>query len=130
MHVSCRHEIYSSGSSRCSWIRLRTQLLGCHPRLHRSAVPPKNMPYLREIRCLYSTFHNQLDARCDVHHHECCSMGQPYHWRVKSDRRRCCSPDSRSLLRSCRSEEPRVHWEQDFGRARTCADDCLAWRKD
>ena len=52
-------------------------------------------------------------------------MAQHYCTNDKLDRGGCISPADRNLLRDRRFEGPRLRWQQDIGRARCGANDCL-----
>ena len=53
-------------------------------------------------------------------------MAQHYCAKDKFNRGGCISPTDLDLLRDRRLEGPRFHWQQDTGRARCGANDCLS----
>lgn len=100
-----RHQTTKGGKSS------HVQCFRIHPRFHRGSFSTQNLPYIRKVRHLYSTFHHELDACCHVHSHECLAMGQPCLRRIEFDRCSRSPPSCCSLLCLGRIEEPGVCWK-------------------
>ena len=101
------------------------QRLGATHYIHRSTSPSPHLPYFQHLRQLHQEVYDKLHACCDIRNHESGTMAQHNCAKDKLNRSGRISLTDLDLLCNRRLEGPRFRWQQDTGRARCGANDCL-----